>query len=115
MSRIHEVDFTTTHSYNAVCFESHLITGLDLPPSKFLVAIMNFLGCELVHFNLNAIAALSYFSMLCECLLEIFIPRPDRTRLFILGLGYLFVATVARNTSMLPSRALGGVLCYGGS
>jgi hypothetical protein len=43
----------------------------------------------------------------------IFTPRPDTTRLFILGLGYLFVATAASNTSMLPSRALGGVLCYG--
>jgi hypothetical protein len=61
-----------------VCFESHLIAGLSLPPSKFLVAIMNFLGCELVHFNPNAITALSCFSMLCECWLEI----PTDTSLF---------------------------------
>jgi hypothetical protein len=32
---------------------------------------MNFLGCELVHFNLNAIIALSCFTMLCEYWLEI--------------------------------------------
>jgi hypothetical protein len=62
-----------------VCFESHLVAGLDLPPSKFLIAIMNFLRCELVHFNLNIIAALSYFTMLCECWLGI---APD-TSLFL--------------------------------
>jgi hypothetical protein len=54
-----------------VCFESHLVVGLGLPPSKFLVVIMNFLRCELVHFNLNAIATLSCFMMLCECWLGI--------------------------------------------
>jgi hypothetical protein len=32
---------------------------------------MNFLGCELVHFNPNAIATLSCFTMLCECWLGI--------------------------------------------
>jgi hypothetical protein len=55
------VDGTTV-----VCFESHLITGLGLPPSKFLVAVMGFLECELVHLNLNAIVTLSYFTKLCE-------------------------------------------------
>jgi hypothetical protein len=50
-----------------VCFKSHLITGLGLPPSKFLVSILNFIGCELVHLNPNAITALSCFTMLCEC------------------------------------------------
>jgi hypothetical protein len=54
-----------------VCFEYHLITGLGLPPSKFLVAIMNFLRCELVNLNPNVIATLSYFTMLCECWLGI--------------------------------------------
>jgi hypothetical protein len=54
-----------------VCFEPHLVTGLGLPPSKFFVAIMNFLGCELVHFNSDAIAAHGCFAMLCECLLGI--------------------------------------------
>jgi hypothetical protein len=49
-----------------VCFKSHLVVGLSLPPNKFLVAIMNFLGCELVHFSPNVITALSYFTMLCE-------------------------------------------------
>jgi hypothetical protein len=55
-----------------------LIAGLGLPLSKFLFAIMNFLGCELVHFNPNAIATLSCFAMPCECWLEI---APD-TSLF---------------------------------
>jgi hypothetical protein len=50
-----------------VCFESHLVAGLGLPPNKFLMAIMNFLGCERVNINPNAIAALSSFTMLCEC------------------------------------------------
>jgi hypothetical protein len=50
-----------------VCFESHLVTGLGLLPGKFLVAIMNLFDCELVHFNLNAIAALNCFTKLCEC------------------------------------------------
>jgi hypothetical protein len=43
------------------------LLGLAFPPSKFLVAIMNFLGCEIVYFNPNAITALSCFTMLCEC------------------------------------------------
>jgi hypothetical protein len=32
---------------------------------------MNYLGCSLVHFNANAIVALSSFVMLCECWLGI--------------------------------------------
>jgi hypothetical protein len=67
ISSIPEVDVPTTHDSIVVCFESHLVAGLGLPPSKFFVPIMNFLGCELVHFNLNATTALSYFTMLCEC------------------------------------------------
>jgi hypothetical protein len=50
-----------------VCIESYMVAGLGLSPSKFLIAIMNFLGCELVHFNLNVITALSCFTMLYEC------------------------------------------------
>jgi hypothetical protein len=78
ISSILEVDVPTTHSSTVVYFESHLVAGLGLPPNKFLVAIMNFFGCELVHFNLNTIAALSCFTMLCECWLGI---APD-TSLF---------------------------------
>jgi hypothetical protein len=71
ISSIPELDIPTIHDSIIVCFESYLITGLDLLPSKFLSAIMNFLGCELVHFNPNAIIALSCFAMLCECWLGI--------------------------------------------
>jgi hypothetical protein len=71
MSAVPEVYFPTTHGFTVVCFESHLIAGLGLSPSKFLVAITNFLSCELVHFNPNDITALSCFSMLCECWLGI--------------------------------------------
>jgi hypothetical protein len=66
-SFIPEVDVSMTDNSTVVCFESHLIAGFGLPPSKFLIAILNFLGCELVHLNLNAIAVLSCFTMLCEC------------------------------------------------
>jgi hypothetical protein len=71
ISMIPEVDISTVHGFTTICFESYLITGLGLPPSKFLSSIMNFLGCKLVHFNPNAIAALSCFAMLCECWLGI--------------------------------------------
>jgi hypothetical protein len=64
-------NFPTIDRTNIVCVESHLMCGLGLPPSKFLVPILNYLGCELVHLNLKAIAMLSYFSMLCECWLII--------------------------------------------
>jgi hypothetical protein len=68
---IPKVDVPTTHGSTVVCTESHLVAGLGLPRSKSLVAIMNFLECELVHFNLNVITALSCFMMLCECWLGI--------------------------------------------
>jgi hypothetical protein len=66
LSSIPEVDVPTIHDSSVLCFESHLLVGLVLPPSEFLVAIMNHLGYSLVHFNANAIAALSSFVMLCE-------------------------------------------------
>jgi hypothetical protein len=71
MSKILEGDVPTIHGSTVVCFESHLIAGLVLPPSKFLSAIMNFLVCELVHLNPNAIATLSCFTKLCKCWLGI--------------------------------------------
>jgi hypothetical protein len=71
LSSIPEVDVPTVHGSSVLCFESHLLAGLGLPPSKFMAAIMNYLGCSLVHFNANAIAALSSFVMLCECWLGI--------------------------------------------
>jgi hypothetical protein len=39
-----------------VCFESHLIAGLGLPLSKFLVLVMGFLGCELIRMPLLPLA-----------------------------------------------------------
>jgi hypothetical protein len=72
------VDIPTVDNFTIIYFESHLIAGLGLPPCKFLVSIMNFLRCELVHMNPNAITVLSYFTMLCECWLRI---SPD-TSLF---------------------------------
>jgi hypothetical protein len=65
------MEVLTVDNSTIVCFECHLIAGLGLPPSKFLVSILNFLGCELVHLNPNAITALSYFTMLCDCWLGI--------------------------------------------
>jgi hypothetical protein len=71
LSYIPEVHVPTVHSSSVLCFEPHFLAGLGLPPSKFLAAIMNYLGCSLVHFNANAIATLSSFVMLCECWLGI--------------------------------------------
>jgi hypothetical protein len=45
--------------------------GFGLPPSKFLIYVLNYIRCELVHLHLNAISTLNYFSMLCECWLVI--------------------------------------------
>jgi hypothetical protein len=41
------MEYPTVDGSTVVCFESHLVAGLALSPSKFLVAIMNFLRCEL--------------------------------------------------------------------
>jgi hypothetical protein len=71
ISMISELDVPIIHDSTTICFESYLIIGIGFPPSKFLPSIMNFLGCELVHFNPNAIAALSCFAILCECWLGI--------------------------------------------
>jgi hypothetical protein len=65
------LDSPTIDRTNIVCFESHLMCGLGLPPSEFLVSILNYLGCEIIHLHPNAIAALNCFSMLCECWLDI--------------------------------------------
>jgi hypothetical protein len=65
ISTIPEVVVPTIHDLTVLYFESHLIVGLGLPTSKFLAAIINYLGYSLVHFNNNALAALSSFMMLC--------------------------------------------------
>jgi hypothetical protein len=71
ISSISDIEFLTVENTTIVYFESHLVVGLGLPPSKFLISILNFLGCELVNLNPNDITALSCFTMLCECWLEI--------------------------------------------
>jgi hypothetical protein len=78
ISFIHEVDIPTIGGSTIVCFEPHLVAGLGLPPSKFLVTIMGYLNYELFHFNPNTISTLSSFVMLYECWLRI---TPD-TNLF---------------------------------
>jgi hypothetical protein len=70
-STVPTVEYPIVDGTIVVCFESHLVAGLGLSPSKFLVAVMSHLGYELVHLNLNTIIALSCFMMLCECLLGI--------------------------------------------
>jgi hypothetical protein len=67
ISSVPELDVPTVKGSTAICFESHLIAGLGLSPSKFLVTIMGYLNYELFHFNPNAISTLSTFVMLCEC------------------------------------------------
>jgi hypothetical protein len=65
------LDFSMINRTNIVYFESHLICGLGLPPIKFLVSVLNYIRCELIHLHLNAISVLSCFTMLCECSLGI--------------------------------------------
>jgi hypothetical protein len=77
-SFVPEVDIPTVDNSIVVCIEFHLVARLGLRPSKFLISIINFLRCELIHLNPNAIVALSCFTMLCECWLRI---APD-TSLF---------------------------------
>jgi hypothetical protein len=57
-STVPTVEYSIVDGTTVVCFEPHLVAGLGLPPSKFLVAVMSHLGYELVHFNLNTITAL---------------------------------------------------------
>jgi hypothetical protein len=71
VSTIPKVHIPTVAGFTVVCFESHLIAGLGLPPGKFLATILGYLNYELVHFNTNAISALSSFMMLCKCCLGI--------------------------------------------
>jgi hypothetical protein len=67
ISSIPEVDIPIVEGSTIVCFEPHLVAGLGLPLSKFLLTIMGYLNCVLFHFNLNAISALCSFVILCEC------------------------------------------------
>jgi hypothetical protein len=119
ISMIPGVNVPTVHDSTIIYFESYLIASLGLPPSKFLSSIMNFLGYELVHFNPNAITALNCIAMLCECWLGIapgtslfwyFYSLVQYTKVFTLGSGCHFIATVVCNTSMPPSRAPGRTL-----
>jgi hypothetical protein len=74
---------------------------------------MNYLGCSLVHFNINAIAALSSLVMMCECWLGI----PPNSSLFwyyyfcldmpnssMVGSDYLYTATVGMSIYQHSSR-----------
>jgi hypothetical protein len=71
VSFIPKIDVPTVDGSTIICFESELAAGLGLPPSKFLSSIMNYLGCSLVHLNLNVVSTFSSFVMLCECWLGI--------------------------------------------
>jgi hypothetical protein len=59
ISSVPEVDVPTIEGSTTICYESYLITGLGLMPSKFLVTIMGYLNYELFHFNPNAISTRS--------------------------------------------------------
>jgi hypothetical protein len=53
------LDFPIIDRINIVYFESHLMCGLGLPPSKLLVSVLNYIRCELVHLHSNNISILS--------------------------------------------------------
>jgi hypothetical protein len=78
LSSTTDLEFPTINKTVIVYFESHLMARLGLSPSKFLVSILNYLKCEVVHLNPHAIVGLSCFNMLCECWLRI----PPDTSLF---------------------------------
>jgi hypothetical protein len=59
LSSTTDLEFPTIDKTIIVYFESHLMCGLGLPPRKFLISILNYLRCELIHLNLNAITVLS--------------------------------------------------------
>jgi hypothetical protein len=65
------LDFPMIDRTSIVYFESHLMCGLGLPPIKFLVSVLNYIRCELIHLHSNTILVLSCFTMLCECSLGI--------------------------------------------
>jgi hypothetical protein len=71
VSFIPNVDVPTVEGSTILYFESQLVAGVGLLPSKFLSSIMNYLECSLAHLNTNVVSALSSFIMLCECLLGI--------------------------------------------
>ncbi|TVU02755.1 hypothetical protein EJB05_51733, partial [Eragrostis curvula] len=48
-------------------FESHMICGFNLPPSKFLERVCKFYKIELIHLKPQAISLLSLFSTLLGC------------------------------------------------
>jgi hypothetical protein len=116
---IPEVDVPTVHCSTIVCFESYLIARLSLLTSTFLSSIMNFLSCELVQFNPNAIAALSCFAMLCECWLGIaldtslfwYFYSPVRyTKVIYSGIELSLCRHRSQQIWMPPSRAPGRTL-----
>jgi hypothetical protein len=119
ISMIPEVDVPTVHGSTIVCFESYLIARLSLLTSTFLSSIMNFLSCELVQFNPNAIAALSCFAMLCECWLGIaldtslfwYFYSPVRyTKVIYSGIELSLCHHHSQQIWMPPSRAPGRTL-----
>jgi hypothetical protein len=123
-STIPEVEIPTVHDSTVICFESHLIIGLGHPPSKFLATTMSNLGCRLVHFNPNAIAALSCFTMLCEYWLGIapntslfwYCYSPVRySKVVYSRIGLSLRRPAGRNTSRLSSRDVGRDPRRGGS
>jgi hypothetical protein len=63
-------DFSLVDGNKMVAFEPHLQCGMGFLPSKFLISLCRFYVLELVQLNLNAIAALSIFVILCECWLN---------------------------------------------
>jgi hypothetical protein len=117
VSFIPEVDVPTVEVSTIICFKSQLVAGVGLPPSKFLLSIMNYLGCSLVHLNSNAVLALSNFIVLCECWLGIppdtslfwYSLLPDTPRQSSVGSAFLCDATARMDTSRPPSRAAGKV------
>jgi hypothetical protein len=54
------LEFPTINHTRIVYFESHLMCGLSLPPSKFLVVILNYMGYELIHLHPSAVVGSAF-------------------------------------------------------
>jgi hypothetical protein len=110
------LDFLTIDQTNIICFESHLMCGLGLPPSKFLVSILNYIGCELfictqMSFQHSAaspcyVSAGLAFRLTPACS-SISIPLVAMSTRSSPAMGWRYAATIRMSTWMSPSRAIG--------
>jgi hypothetical protein len=111
ISTIPDVDVPTVHRLTILYFKSHLLAGLELPPSKFLAAIMNYLDCSLVHLNANSLVALSDWGFRqTPIYYGTITPRPGTPNSSMAESDYLCTITARMSISGHSSRVAGNIL-----